>query len=35
MIKEGKVNIISLLELTEKQANIAIRFLLGILTCGS
>jgi DNA helicase HerA-like ATPase len=28
MIKEGKVNIISLLELTEKQANIAIAFYL-------
>src|SRR6187200_147729 len=28
MIKEGKVNVISLLELTEKQANIAIAFYL-------
>jgi hypothetical protein len=28
MIKEGKINIISLLELNEKQANIAISFYL-------
>ena len=31
MIKEGKINIISLLELNEKQANIAIAFYLELL----